>query len=68
MTKNISIDEKNSKDLTISFTRYVHSKSIKMLSLNFHELMRKIKKYQGKKYSMVNNYMLDKVLQKINKQ
>ena len=39
-----------------------------MLSLNFHELMRKIKKYQGKKYSMVNNYMLDKVLQKINKQ
>ena len=29
--KNILIDEKNYKDLMIYFTRYVHSKSIKML-------------------------------------
>ena len=33
-TKNISIDEKNYKDLLINFTRYVQSKSIKMLSLH----------------------------------
>ena len=31
--KNISIDEKNYKDLVIYFTRYVQSKPIKMLSL-----------------------------------
>ena len=30
-TKNILIDEKNYKDLTIYFTKYVHSNSIKML-------------------------------------
>ena len=31
MTKHVLIDEKNYKDLTIYFTRYVHSKSIKCL-------------------------------------
>ena len=30
-TKNILINGKNYKDLTIYFTRYVHSKSIKIL-------------------------------------
>ena len=35
-TKNILIDEKHPKDLLIYFTRNVHSKSIKMLSLHYH--------------------------------
>ena len=34
-TRSILIDEKNYKDLTINSTRYVHSKSIKMLSLHY---------------------------------
>ena len=38
-TKKILIDEKNLKDLVIYFTRYVHSKSIKMLSLHYLELL-----------------------------
>ena len=33
-TENISIDEKNYKDMVIYFTRYVHTESIKMLSLH----------------------------------
>ena len=37
----------------IYFTRYFNSKSIK------------IKEHEGEKYQMVNNYMLDKVLDKI---
>ena len=45
-TKNILIDEKNVKDLGTCFTRYVHSKSIKMLSLHYPELMRKIKEHE----------------------
>ena len=47
-TKNIFTDEKIYKNLTTYFTRYVHSKSIKMLSLHYHELMGKIKEYEGK--------------------
>ena len=43
-TENISIDEKNYKDMVIYFTRYVHTESIKMLSLHLDELLRKIKK------------------------
>ena len=43
-TKSISIAEKKCKDLTIYFTRYVHSKSIKMLSLHYHKLMGEIEK------------------------
>ena len=65
-TKNILIDEKNYMDLTIYFTRYVHSRSIQMLSLHYHELMGKVKKTE-KKYLIVNDYMLDKVLDKIKK-
>ena len=41
-TKNILIDKKNNKDLTIYFSVYVHSKSIKMLSLHYHELIGKM--------------------------
>ena len=49
----------------IYFMRYVHSKSIKMLSVHYPELMGKIKESKGKKYLMVDDYMLDKVLDKI---
>ena len=38
-TKNILIYEKNNKNLVIHFTRHVHSGSIKMLSLHYHELI-----------------------------
>ena len=64
-TKNILINEKNYKHLTIYFTRYVHSKSIKVLSLHYHELMGKIQEHEEEIYLMVNYYMLDKVLEKI---
>ena len=40
--KNFLIDKKNNKDLTIYFSIYVHSKSIKMLSLHYHELIGKM--------------------------
>ena len=42
--------EKNHKNLVIYFTRYVHGKSIKMLSLHCHELMGKIQEHERKKY------------------
>ena len=38
---------------------------MKMLSLHYHELMGKIEEHERKKYLMVNDYMLDKVLNKI---
>ena len=34
----------------IYFTRYFHSKSIKKLSVHYHELMKKIKEHEGEKY------------------
>ena len=40
-------------------------KFIRMLCLHFYELLGIIKDNKGKKYLMVNNYMLDKVLDKI---
>ena len=46
------------------FASYVHRKSIKMLIFHYHELMRKTKEHEGTKYLMVNDYMLDKVLDK----
>ena len=49
-------------DLVIYSTRYVYSKSIKMLNLYYHELMGKIEEHERKKYLMVDDYMLDKVL------
>ena len=36
-----------------------------MLNLHYRELMAKIGERKGKKYLMVNDYMLDKVLDKI---
>ena len=36
-----------------------------MLNLHYRELMGKIGERKGKKYLMVNDYMLDKVLDKI---
>ena len=36
-----------------------------MLNLHYHELMGEIKEHEGKKYLMVYNYMLDKVLDRI---
>ena len=35
-----------------------------MLSLNYHELRETIRKHEGKKYLMVNDYILDKILDK----
>ena len=61
----MSIDGKSYKDMTVHFARYFHSKSIKMLSWHYHELIGKIKENIGKKYLMVNGYMLNKVLDKI---
>ena len=47
-TKHILIDKKNYKDLTIYF-RYVHSKTIKMLSLHYHhELVGKVEVHEEK--------------------
>ena len=37
---------------------------MKMLSLYYHELMEKFKEYKGKKYSMIDDYVLDEVLDK----
>lgn len=36
-----------------------------MLCLHYNESMGKIKEHEGKKYLMVNDYILDKVLHKI---
>ena len=41
-SKSILIDKRNYKGLTIYFTRYVPNKSIKILSLHYHELMGKV--------------------------
>ena len=46
-------------------TRYVHSKSIKMLNLYYHELMGKDKEHERKKHLMMDDHVLDKVLSKI---
>ena len=61
-TKNILVDKKSYEDMLIYFTRYFHSKSIKVLNLHYHELMGKIEEHEGKKYLMANEYMLDKIL------
>ena len=47
-TKNIKIDEKMYIDFVIYFTRYVHSKSIKILTLCYHELVGKSEGHEGK--------------------
>ena len=48
-TKSILIDAKDYKDLVIYFPRCVRSKSLEVLSLDYQELMRKIKEHEGKK-------------------
>ena len=63
-TENILIHEKNYKDLGILF-HYVNSKSIKMLSMYYHELMGKIEEHEGKIHLIIDDYMLNKVLDKI---
>ena len=35
--------------MVIYFTRYVHSKSMKMVSLHYYELMGKVKEHEEKK-------------------
>ena len=59
------ISEKDSKELLIYSTRYVQSKSIKLASLYYDELIGKLKEYREIKYLMVDYYMLDKVSDKI---
>ena len=38
-----------------------------MLSVHYHELMEKIEEHEGKIFDGYNDYMLDKVLKKINR-
>ena len=58
-TKNILIDEKNYSDLVIYFTVYVHSKSMKMLSLYYHELTGKVKESPSCDSMVYNNFEID---------
>ena len=51
----------------IYFTRYVQSKSIKILSLYYHKLIGWNEEHEGKKYLMVDDYIVNKVLDKIKK-
>ena len=46
-TKNILFDG-NNKDLVIYFPRYDRGKSIRMLSLSYHEFIGKTEEYEGK--------------------
>ena len=48
-TKNILIVEKKYQDLKIYSTRYIQRKSIKMLSLNYYELIGKVEGHKGSK-------------------
>ena len=59
-TKNILINEKNYNDLVIYFATYFHSKTIKMLSPYYYELMEKVKEHE-EKYLVIDHYVLDKV-------
>ena len=59
-TKNILINEKNYNNLVIYFTIYFHSKTIKMLSPYYYELMEKVKEHE-EKYLVIDHYVLDKV-------
>ena len=56
-TKNVLIDEKNYKNF--------HCKSIKMLSLYYHELLVNIEGHEWKISLIIHDYMLNKVLNKI---
>ena len=50
--------------MVIYFTSYVHSKSIKMISLGYLKLMGKVKQNEGKKKLMINDCVINKVLDK----
>ena len=50
------IDKKNSKDLVIPFTRCDDSKSIKILSLHYHELIGKIKEHERKILQILDSW------------
>ena len=63
--KNTFIDEKSFKDWTIYFTRYDRGKSMKMLSVYYNEVKGKFEKYEVKKYSMLDDKVMEKVLDKI---
>ena len=54
--------------MVIYFTRYVRKKSIKILRLYYDELIGKTEEREGKKVLMVDDYMLNKALDKIKKQ
>ena len=64
-TENILIDVKNYKDLVAYFTRYVHQKLIKMLSLYYYDLIGKIEKHAEIKMFDGWWLLLEKVLDKI---
>ena len=64
-TENILIDVKNYKDLVAYFTRYVHQKLIKMLSLYYHDLIGKIEEHAEIKMFAGWWLLLEKVLDKI---
>ena len=49
----------------IYFNRYHLVKSIIILNLFYDELIGKVEEYEGKIYFMVDDYTLDKVLDKI---
>ena len=49
----------------IYFNNNVKSKSIKLLGLRYHQLMGKIEEHKGKKYLTVDDYLINKVLDKI---
>ena len=51
----------------ILLNMFTVSKSIKVLSLYYHEQMGKVKEHKGKKYLIVYYCILDKVLGKIKK-
>ena len=56
---------KSSEDLVIYFTRYHLDKSITMLNLYFDEIIGKIGECEGKKYLIVDDFTLDRTLDKI---
>ena len=51
--------------MIIYFTRYDRGKSITILSLCYHELIGNMKEHEVKNYLMVEDYILDKVSDKI---
>ena len=53
------------KDLVIYFSRNHPDKLQTMLDLYYEELIGKIEEYEGIKYVIVDDYTLDKVLDKI---